>query len=37
MEAWGTPYKDILAMPTTRRYRLILRKSELEREREKKL
>ena len=37
MEAWGIPYKDILSMPTSRRYRLILQKSELERRRQRDL
>jgi hypothetical protein len=35
LESWhGSSYQDIMAMPTTRRYRMLIRKSDLEKKRE---
>lgn len=33
MEVWGLPYRTIMEMPVTRRYRLITKKSDLEKKR----
>lgn len=34
MESWHLPYDTVMQMPTTRRYRMILKKADLERRRE---
>lgn len=36
MDVWHVPYESILAMPVTRRRRLLKRKIDLERERQQK-
>jgi hypothetical protein len=37
MEVWHLSYEQVMAMPTSRRHRMIARKIELERRREEKL
>lgn len=37
MEMWGLSYDAIMAMPLTRRHRLILKKVDLEQKREEKM
>jgi hypothetical protein len=32
-EVWGLPYESIMAMPSTRRYRLVAQKGDLEKKR----
>jgi hypothetical protein len=36
MECWQLSHDEIMRMPTTRRLRMIVKKSELEKERERK-